>query len=126
MHTGSRGVSGPAARRRATAAPIPRDAPVTSAQPGVAIRRLTGQPPRNSAFADRSRDPTRTGIADRTTPVAVLLYNGRVAAELYSRGFDALREGESFTSAPRTIGESDVATFATLTGDHHPLHTDAA
>jgi acyl dehydratase len=39
--------------------------------------------------------------------------------------FDALVEGATFTSYGRTITESDVVQFAGLTGDHHPLHTDA-
>lgn len=40
--------------------------------------------------------------------------------------FDALSEGATFTSYGRTITESDVVQFAGLTGDHHPLHTDAS
>ncbi|CAN5681212.1 MaoC/PaaZ C-terminal domain-containing protein [soil metagenome] len=33
--------------------------------------------------------------------------------------------GETFVSPGRTITESDVVLFASLTGDWHPLHTDA-
>jgi acyl dehydratase len=33
--------------------------------------------------------------------------------------------GETLISPARTITESDVVTFAGLTGDWHPLHTDA-
>ncbi len=33
--------------------------------------------------------------------------------------------GEVFTSPARTITETDVVLFASLTGDWHPLHTDA-
>jgi 3-hydroxybutyryl-CoA dehydratase len=40
--------------------------------------------------------------------------------------FDALVEGATFTTVPRVVGEADVDAFASLTGDHHPLHTDAA
>ena len=40
--------------------------------------------------------------------------------------FDALAPELSFTSRGRTITESDVASFACLTGDSHPQHTDAA
>lgn len=32
--------------------------------------------------------------------------------------------GEVFTSPARTITETDVVLFASLTGDWHPLHTD--
>lgn len=39
--------------------------------------------------------------------------------------FEALTEGATFTSRGRTITESDVVQFAALTGDFHPLHTDA-
>jgi 3-hydroxybutyryl-CoA dehydratase len=43
-----------------------------------------------------------------------------------SSDFDALREGDRFATAARTISEADVALFAELTGDRHPQHTDAA
>ncbi len=33
--------------------------------------------------------------------------------------------GEVFVSPARTITEADVVAFASLTGDWHPLHTDA-
>ncbi len=33
--------------------------------------------------------------------------------------------GETFVSPARTITEADVVAFAGLTGDWHPLHTDA-
>lgn len=39
--------------------------------------------------------------------------------------FEALTTGDDFTSRGRTITESDVVQFAALTGDTHPLHTDA-
>ena len=40
--------------------------------------------------------------------------------------FDALVEGATFATAHRVVSEADVDAFASLTGDHHPLHTDAA
>jgi acyl dehydratase len=39
--------------------------------------------------------------------------------------FDALEVGTAFVSRGRTVTESDVASFASLTGDMHPQHTDA-
>lgn len=35
-----------------------------------------------------------------------------------------LAEGDTFTSAARTITESDVVGFAGLSGDFNPIHTD--
>jgi acyl dehydratase len=45
---------------------------------------------------------------------------------LWDRDFDDLIPGERFETQGRTIGEADVISFAGLTGDHHPVHTDAA
>lgn len=42
-----------------------------------------------------------------------------------SRDFDRLAEGERFRTRGRTISEADLVSFAALTGDFHPLHTDA-
>jgi len=39
--------------------------------------------------------------------------------------FDALAEGQGFATRGRTVTEADVVGFAALTGDRHPLHTDA-
>lgn len=39
--------------------------------------------------------------------------------------FDGLEPGQRFTTRARTITESDVVAFATLTGDLHPQHVDA-
>jgi acyl dehydratase len=46
-------------------------------------------------------------------------------SEVLSRDFDRLQEGERFRTPGRTITETDLVSFAALTGDHHPLHTDA-
>lgn len=43
----------------------------------------------------------------------------------WAASFDDLQPGQTFTSYGRTITEADVVQFAGLTGDHHPLHTDA-
>src|SRR4051794_19677510 len=45
--------------------------------------------------------------------------------QLFSNSFDELAEGESFTTRARTITEADIVGFAQLTGDWHPLHSDA-
>lgn len=45
--------------------------------------------------------------------------------EALSRDFDRLEEGERFRTPGRTITETDLVSFAALTGDRHPLHTDA-
>ena len=39
--------------------------------------------------------------------------------------FDQLNVGDKFVSPGRTVTEADVATFAGLSGDFNPLHTDA-
>ena len=44
---------------------------------------------------------------------------------VFSKDFDALSDGERFVTRGRTIGEADITSFATLTGDTHPQHTDA-
>jgi len=38
--------------------------------------------------------------------------------------FDDLAEGQRFTSAARTITETDVVNFAGLSGDFNPIHLD--
>lgn len=47
------------------------------------------------------------------------------AAGLFSQWFDSLAEGDAFVTRGRTITESDVVSFAALTGDWHPQHSDA-
>jgi len=42
-----------------------------------------------------------------------------------SQDFDRLEPGTGFRSRGRTITETDLVSFATLTGDFHPVHTDA-
>jgi 3-hydroxybutyryl-CoA dehydratase len=46
-------------------------------------------------------------------------------SETLARDFDRLEEGGRFRSRGRTITEADLVAFSTLTGDFHPLHTDA-
>jgi acyl dehydratase len=40
------------------------------------------------------------------------------------RYWDAFEEGETFTTAARTVTEAAVDAFAGLSGDFNPLHTD--
>jgi 3-hydroxybutyryl-CoA dehydratase len=42
-----------------------------------------------------------------------------------SQDFDRLEVGTRFRTRGRTITEADLVAFATLTGDFHPVHTDA-
>ncbi|MGI9658309.1 MAG: MaoC family dehydratase [Gaiellaceae bacterium] len=38
--------------------------------------------------------------------------------------YDEFKLGDRFVTGSRTISDSDVETFAKLTGDHNPLHLD--
>jgi acyl dehydratase len=42
-----------------------------------------------------------------------------------STDFDRLEVGDHFRTRGRTITEADVVAFAALSGDSHPVHTDA-
>ena len=44
----------------------------------------------------------------------------------FSVDFDALEGGERFVTQGRTITEADIVSFATLSGDFHPQHTDGS
>jgi 3-hydroxybutyryl-CoA dehydratase len=44
--------------------------------------------------------------------------------DLMGKFFEDLTIGEKYTSAGRTITESDITRFAGLSGDYNPLHTD--
>ena len=52
--------------------------------------------------------------------------SGRGSRIDWAAPFDALAEGATFVTPARELSEADVDAFAALTGDHHPLHTDAA
>jgi 3-hydroxybutyryl-CoA dehydratase len=43
----------------------------------------------------------------------------------WSCPFEDLAAGQAFTTRGRTVTEADVVSFAALTGDWHPQHTDA-
>lgn len=47
------------------------------------------------------------------------------ATPLFQRDFDDLEPGDEFVTHGRTLTESDVVSFAGLTGDFHPQHLDA-
>ena len=38
--------------------------------------------------------------------------------------YEELKEGDEFVSPARTVTETDVVLFASLTGDTHPMHTN--
>jgi acyl dehydratase len=40
--------------------------------------------------------------------------------------YEDIELGEEFESAPHTVTPADIAGFADVTRDHHPLHLDAA
>ncbi|MEU6646294.1 MaoC/PaaZ C-terminal domain-containing protein [Saccharomonospora sp. NPDC046836] len=40
--------------------------------------------------------------------------------------FEDFEVGQQFVTPARTIGEAEIATFAGLSGDFNPIHTDAA
>ena len=44
---------------------------------------------------------------------------------MQGRYFEEFSIGENFTTRARTITESDIVSFAGLSGDYNPLHTDA-
>jgi 3-hydroxybutyryl-CoA dehydratase len=45
-------------------------------------------------------------------------------SDILSGDFDALEVGGRFQTRGRTITETDLVSFAALTGDFHPIHTD--
>jgi acyl dehydratase len=45
---------------------------------------------------------------------------------MFDRDFDSLAVGDRFSTGGRTVTEADVVSFACLTGDRHPQHTDRA
>ena len=45
-------------------------------------------------------------------------------ADLFVRPFDEISVGDRFSTPARAIAESDILSFAALTGDAHPQHTD--
>lgn len=40
--------------------------------------------------------------------------------------FEDMEVGSKFVTDSRTVSDGDIMSFARLTGDHHPLHTDEA
>ena len=50
---------------------------------------------------------------------------GRVWRDPVPRTFDDFAAGDICITRGRTVDVGDLTTFAGLTGDHYPLHTDA-
>lgn len=48
-----------------------------------------------------------------------------MTAGMFTRPFDELKPGDRYLSGWRELSGADVDAFATLTGDHHPVHVDA-
>src|SRR5438132_1628062 len=44
----------------------------------------------------------------------------------WSAPFEQLTEGRTFRTPSHVVTAADISAFATVTGDHHPAHTDAA
>ncbi len=42
----------------------------------------------------------------------------------HGKNFDELSPGDCFVSAERQLGDTDIAAFAELSGDHNPVHLD--
>jgi acyl dehydratase len=57
--------------------------------------------------------------------MATTTHGRAVSAELFARDFDEIEPGMRFRTRGRTITDADVVGFGTLTGDLHPVHTDA-
>lgn len=49
----------------------------------------------------------------------------QTTGELFSSSFEELIVGQEFRTRARTVTETDVVSFAALTGDWHPQHSDA-
>ena len=59
------------------------------------------------------------------TPTTLTSTETAAPALDWAAPFEELAEGARFTTRARTVTEADVVGFAALTGDWHPLHTDA-
>jgi 3-hydroxybutyryl-CoA dehydratase len=93
----------------------------------------TGTPP-------ASHDAPASGAPAESVPVEELAPSGAPAspgaaraaagaaasptAALFVRPFRDLTGGDRFSTAARTVRESDILEFAALTGDSHPQHVD--
>lgn len=64
-------------------------------------------------------------VTEKGPPAVVTERPARSAWDAMDRPFDQLKVGQPYLSRTRTITESDVVSFAALTGDWHPQHTDA-
>lgn len=93
----------------------------TGTRPGSLDAPATGAPAESvpadlPIFAAQDRRPE---IASDPAATAA-----EVAAKLFGCPFGALREGDLFETAGRTVQEADILQFADLTGDAHPQHVE--
>jgi len=80
----------------------------------------TAAPTRAAGRAPADADTPATGASTEPSPSAL----AAAAADLFGRPFGALRAGDRFVTAARTVSEEDILDFADLTGDVHPQHVD--
>ncbi len=80
-----------------------------------ARRGRISQPTKHTTTRSRD-DETRSSTGTERPPAA--------RATMFATDFDALAVGDSYASPPAPIDDRDVAVFAALTGDHHPIHVD--
>jgi acyl dehydratase len=65
-----------------------------------------------------------TGGTDRTgTSVCTAPVRTQIPRDVY---YEDVEIGARYRTPARTISAADIAAFCAVTGDHHPLHTDAA
>ena len=90
--------------------PAPHDAPASGA-PAESV------PAEELAPSGASDSPGAASPAPNGTPASP-------GAVLFARPFRDLTAGDRFSTAARTVRESDILEFAGLTGDLHPQHVD--
>jgi 3-hydroxybutyryl-CoA dehydratase len=80
-----------------------------------------------AGHAPELADAPATGAPAESVPVeelGIAAVEAASAATLFASKFGALKVGDRFTTAARTVQEPDILQFADLTGDAHPQHVD--